>query len=53
MLTEKERRDSEMEHRAVLEECKRVMDEYRTTERKLRSHVVKSRCAHVCTYVCA
>lgn len=43
VVTEKERRDSELEHRRILEECKRVMDEYRTTERKLRSHIVKSR----------
>lgn len=43
VVTERERRDSELEHRSVLEECKRVMDEYRAIERKLRSHIVKSR----------
>ena len=42
-MTEKERRDSEVDHRRVLEECKKVMDDYRNIERKLRTHIVKSR----------
>ena len=43
VLTEKERRDSELEHRRVLEECKIVMDNYRIIERKLRNNIIKSR----------
>lgn len=41
--TEKERRDSELEHKQVLEQCTAVMEEYRAIERKLRSHIVKSK----------
>ena len=33
-----------MEHRRVLEECKKIMEDYRAVERKLRTHIVKSRC---------
>ena len=43
VITEKQRRDSELEHKRILEECSRVMEEYRITERKLRSHIIKSR----------
>ena len=43
VITEKQRRDSELEHKHILEECSRVMEEYRITERKLRSHIIKSR----------
>ena len=43
VITEKQRRDSELEHKRILEECNRVMEEYRITERKLRSHIIKSR----------
>ena len=50
VVTERERRDSEIEHRRILEECKRVMDDYRATERKLRSHIVKSRCVPSTSY---
>ena len=32
-----------MEHRKVMERCNAVLDEYRTIERKLRPHIVKSR----------
>lgn len=41
--TEKERRESEIEHRRIMEECTRVMEEYKNTEKRLRSHIVKSR----------
>ncbi len=53
VITEKERRDSELEHKKVLEECKIVMENYRLIERKLRNHIIKSRlsqCVHV--YLC-
>lgn len=43
VVTEKERRDSELEHKRILEECSHVMEEYRAIEKKLRSHIVKSR----------
>lgn len=43
VLTEKERRDSEIEHRKVLNDCTTIMMQYQTTERKLHSHIVKSR----------
>ena len=41
--TEKERRDSELEHKQVLDQCTQVMEEYRAIERKLRSHIIKSK----------
>jgi len=43
VLTEKERRDSEVEHQHVLQECTKVMEEYRATEKQLRTHITKSR----------
>ena len=43
METEKERRESEVEHGRIMEECTRVMEEYRSTEKRLHSHIVKSR----------
>lgn len=43
VVTEKERRDSELAHRRVLEECRKVMEDYRNIERKLRTHIIKSR----------
>ena len=43
VITEKQRRDSELEHKHILEECNRVMEEYRIIERKLRNHIIKSR----------
>lgn len=43
VLTEKERRDSELEHQRVLEECRRVIEQYKATERRLHTHIVKSR----------
>ena len=42
-MTEKERRDSEIEHKRVLEECRKVMEQYQSIERKLRSSIIKSR----------
>ena len=41
--TEREKRDSETEHRRVLDRCNAVLEEYRAIERKLRPHIVKSR----------
>ena len=41
--TEKEKRDSEAEHRRVMDTCNAVLEEYRAIERKLRPHIVKSR----------
>ena len=41
--TERERRESEIEHKRIMEECTRVMEEYRNTEKRLRSHIIKSR----------
>ena len=41
--TEKEKRESENEHRRVLDQCTAVLDEYRTIERRLRPYIVKSR----------
>lgn len=41
--TEKEKRESEAEHRQVLDHCTVVLEEYRNIERKLRPHIIKSR----------
>jgi chromosome segregation ATPase len=41
--TEKEKRESEAEHRRVLDRCNAVLEEYRLIERKLRPHIIKSR----------
>ena len=41
--TEKEKRESESEHRRVLERCNTVLEEYRSIEKKLRPHIIKSR----------
>jgi hypothetical protein len=43
METEREKRESEAEHRRVLDRCTAVLEEYRTIERRLRPHIVKSR----------
>lgn len=41
--TEQEKRASEAEHRRILDCCTAVLEEYRTIERKLRPHIIKSR----------
>ena len=41
--TERERRESEVDHRRVLERCNAVLEEYRSIEKKLRPHIIKSR----------
>jgi len=41
--TEKEKRESEIEHRRILDKCTQVLEEYRTVERKLRPQIIKSR----------
>ena len=51
--TEKERRESEIEHRRIMEECTRVMEEYKNTEKRLRSHIVKSRLFYSTVYMLA
>ena len=43
VATEQEKRASEVEHRQVLDRCTAILEEYRTVERKLRPHIVKSR----------
>ncbi len=42
-MTAKERRDSELEHLRVMEECNRVMEQYKAIERRLHTNIVKSR----------